>query len=64
MLFSYINRYVWFQASAAMLMRCALFWDVTQCHVVIVYRRFGTTYRSHSQGSRLQGEKKIILLGP
>jgi hypothetical protein len=29
----------------------ALFWDVTQCWMVIVYRRLGTTYRSHLQGS-------------
>jgi hypothetical protein len=36
----------WFQASAPMLMRSALFWDRTQRHMVIFYRRFGTTYRS------------------
>jgi hypothetical protein len=41
----------WFRASAAMLMRSALFWDITRRRVVIVYRRFGTTYRSHLQGS-------------
>jgi hypothetical protein len=28
-------------------MRSSLFWDVTQPRVVIMYRRFGTTYRSH-----------------
>jgi hypothetical protein len=33
-------------------MRSALFCDVTQRTVVIPYRRFGTTYRSHLQGSR------------
>jgi hypothetical protein len=32
-------------------MRTALFWDITQRRVVIVYRRVGTTYRSHLQGS-------------
>jgi hypothetical protein len=32
--------------------RSALFWDITQRRVVIVYRRFGTTYPSHLQGSR------------
>jgi hypothetical protein len=42
----------WFQASAAMMMRSALFWGVTQGRVVILYRRFGTTYRSRLQGSR------------
>jgi hypothetical protein len=42
----------WFQASAAILMRSALFWGVTQRPVRIFYRRFGTTYRSHLQRSR------------
>jgi hypothetical protein len=31
----------------------ALFWDITGRHLVIVYRRFGTTYRSHVHGSRV-----------
>jgi hypothetical protein len=31
-------------------MRSALFWDITRRRVVIVYRRFGTKYRSHLQG--------------
>jgi hypothetical protein len=42
----------WFQASAAMFMRSAFFWGITQRRVVILYRRFGTTYRSHFEGSR------------
>jgi hypothetical protein len=33
-------------------MRSALFWDITQSWVVVLYRRFGTTLRSHIQGSR------------
>jgi len=33
-------------------MTSALFWDFTQRRMVIPYRRFGTTYRSHPQGSR------------
>jgi hypothetical protein len=37
--------------------RSALFWDITQRRVVILYRRFGTTYMFHLQGSR-------SLLGP
>jgi hypothetical protein len=37
----------WFQTSAAMLMKPAVFWIITRRRVVIVYRRFGTTYRSH-----------------
>jgi hypothetical protein len=32
--------------------RSALFWDITQRRVVILYRHFGTTYRSHLQESR------------
>jgi hypothetical protein len=32
-----------------MLMKSALFCDITLRHVVIVDRRFGTTYRSHLQ---------------
>jgi hypothetical protein len=31
---------------------CALFWGVKQRLVAILYRRFGTTYRSHFQGSK------------
>jgi len=31
--------------------RTALFWAVTQRVVVINYRRFGTTYRFHLQGT-------------
>jgi len=33
-------------------MRSALFFGITQRRVVIPYRRFGTTYRSHLQVSR------------
>jgi hypothetical protein len=32
--------------------RTALFWVITQQVVTISYRRFGSTYRSHPQGSR------------
>jgi hypothetical protein len=42
-----------FQASAAMLMT-SVFWVITRRRVVIVYRRFGTTYRSHLQGSKFR----------
>ena len=34
--------------------RTVLFWVITQQVVVISYRRFGTTYRSHPPGSRIQ----------
>jgi hypothetical protein len=43
----------WFQASVAML-RSAVFWDITRRRVVIVYRRFGTTCRSHLHGLRVR----------
>ena len=49
---------------------CAL-WDITQRIVVIPYRRFGTTYRSHLQGSRMKtrtledgNDKKFINFIP
>ena len=33
------------------MLRSALFWDFMQHRMVVCYRRFGTTYRSHLQGS-------------
>jgi hypothetical protein len=44
----------WFQAPAAMLMRSALFWDITRRRVVNVHRLFGTTCRNHFHGSRVR----------
>jgi hypothetical protein len=41
-----------FKASATTLVRYARFWDITKRRVVILYRRFETTYRSRLQGSR------------
>jgi hypothetical protein len=41
-----------------MLMRSALFWGITQRRMVILYRRFGTTYRSYLQGSR--NPKRVV----
>jgi hypothetical protein len=32
--------------------KSALFWDITQRRVVILYGSFCTTYRSHQQGSK------------
>jgi hypothetical protein len=46
----------WFEAYAAMLMKSVVFWVITRRRVVIIYRRFGTTYRSHLYGSRFQEE--------
>jgi hypothetical protein len=45
-------RVIKLQASAAMLMRPAHILDITQRRVLILYRRFGTTYPSYLQGSR------------
>jgi hypothetical protein len=38
------------------LMITAFYWIVTERAVLISYGRFGTTYRSHLQGSRIQKE--------
>ena len=43
----------WFQDSTAKEKRTALIWPITQRVVVIPYRRFGTTYWFHVQGSRI-----------
>jgi hypothetical protein len=43
-------------------MRYALFWDITQRRVVILYRRFGTSYRSRLQGSKSQRKKDFFTL--
>ena len=40
--------------SRSLAVRTALFWAITQRIVVIPYRRFETTYRSHLQGSKNQ----------
>jgi hypothetical protein len=36
----------------------AVFWGITRRRVVIVYRRFRTTYRSHLHGSKVYVGKK------
>jgi hypothetical protein len=54
----------WFQASAAMQMRSALFRDLTRRRLVILYRRFGTTCRSKLQGSsspRRRWDWKVLV---
>jgi len=48
-----------FQATAAKQPRTAPCWVIMQPVVVSSYRRFGTTYRFHPQGSR---NKKILRL--
>ena len=52
---------VWYQASATKQMRTALFWVIMQWVVVISYRHFGTAYRSHLWGSRIQKNPKWFL---
>jgi hypothetical protein len=61
---SKLSGYMWLRASAAMLMRSALFCGITQRRVVILYRRFGTTYRSHLQASRSprRAESRLFTL--
>jgi hypothetical protein len=46
-----------------MLMRRALFWDIKQRRVVILYRRFRTTHRSHLQGSWASWPLKMGQIG-
>ena len=45
-----------------MYMRSALFWDITQRRLVILYQRFGTTYRSHLQGQEVQKDNFLDFL--
>ena len=42
--------------------RTALFWVITQRVVAHPYRRFGTTYRSHRQRSRIEKRKPETLV--
>jgi len=42
-------------------MSSAPYWHVTQRRMVISYRRFGTTYRSHRQGSRNPRREDTVL---
>jgi hypothetical protein len=52
----------WFQASAAMYMTFALFWDIAQSGVVIPYIRFGTSL-FHSHGCQTWGwDRKVGLV--
>jgi hypothetical protein len=41
------------KVSAAVYIVSSLYWDVTQCWLVIISRRFGTTCRPHLQGPSL-----------
>ena len=44
-----------------MLLISALFWDITQRRVVILYPRWGTTYRSRLQGPRSPSSWPFLL---
>jgi len=46
-----LEQFAWFWASVAIQMRCVSFWDLTESIILFSYRRFGTTYRSHLQGT-------------
>ena len=52
----------WFQAAAAKQRRTAVFCVITQRVVVIPYRRFGTTYRSHLQWSKFPLSLDLLML--
>jgi len=54
----------WFRPSTATQMRFALFRNLTRRRLVILHRRFGTTYRSKPQGSsspRRRWDWKVLL---
>ena len=42
--------------------RSSLFWDVTDCRFVVIYRRFGTIYPSDLKGSL--SAKELWKMGP
>jgi hypothetical protein len=43
-----------------MLRKSVVFWVITRRRVVIIYRRFGTTYRSHPHGSIITTRRRVI----
>jgi hypothetical protein len=45
-----LNFRIWWKPENVFSLRSALFCGITQRRVVILYRRFGTTYQSHLQG--------------
>jgi hypothetical protein len=42
--------------------KSAVFWGIKRRRVVIVYRRFGTTYLTHLHGSRREDGTDILSL--
>ena len=51
------------QASSTVQLRLSLFWNDTRCRLVVGYRRFGTIYRSHLQGSRRVKAWNAVVMG-
>jgi hypothetical protein len=47
-----------------LLLKCALFWDVTQRMLVVVYRSIGKAYRSHIQESNSPRSAWPLNMGP
>jgi hypothetical protein len=45
-----------------MVMKSTIFWDITQCRQLNVFRRFGGTYRLHLQSRKNKLSKKLGLL--
>jgi hypothetical protein len=49
----------WIPAKFARIEIFALYWNFTQRTLVVGFRRFGTTYRSHLQGSSIAFNKEV-----
>ena len=56
-------RQVFVQTTQSVKYRSALFWDIMQRIVATPYRRFGTSYQYHLQGSRNPRIEAACLLG-
>jgi hypothetical protein len=52
--------HAWFQVYAALQIGSAVLWDRTKRGLVIPYRRFGTTYRSHPQASTSPRKQRLL----
>jgi hypothetical protein len=53
----------WIPAKFARIVICALYCNFTQRTLVVGFRRFGTTYRSHLQGSSIAFNKEVEICG-
>jgi hypothetical protein len=52
-----------FEVLIAMVMKCTIFWDITQCIPLKVNRRLGGTYRLHLQGRRISRARTSVRAG-